>query len=158
MRIPAELVSPARGHAHFWDRAAAAGVTRGQFLARTAGTVGAVAGFGLLAPAGAWAKKGSSNPKPIPDGLHPADLGLPVPPFPETIHVLAPGVGTDPKTDPITITDFDGHIGYSVIDGAGTGTTASGAKRYTTNTDMRFMQGVYVGEDGRVRHGSFGFI
>src|SRR5215831_7842566 len=64
MRIPAELVSPARGHAHFWDRAAAAGVTRGQFLARTAGTVGAGAGFGLRAPAGAWAKKGSSNPKP----------------------------------------------------------------------------------------------
>jgi hypothetical protein len=158
MRIPAAAVSPARGHAHFWERAAAASVTRGQFLARTAGTVGALAGFGLLAPTGALAKKSSSSPKPIPFGLRPADLGLPVPPFPEIIHVLAPGVLTDPKSDPITITDFDGHIGYSIIDGAGTGTTAAGTKRYTTNTDMRFMQGAYVGEDGRVRHGTFGFI
>jgi hypothetical protein len=152
------MVSPPGGHAHFWERAAAAGVTRSQFLARTAGTVGAIAGFGLLAPAGAWAKKTSSNPKPIPFGLHPAELGLPVPPFPEILHVLAPGVATDPKSDPITITDFSGNIGYSVIDGAGTGTTAAGTKRFSTNTDMRFMQGAYVGEDGRVRRGTFGFI
>jgi hypothetical protein len=152
------MASHHRGHPHFWDRAAASGITRGQFLTRSAGTVGALAGFSLLSPAGAWAKKGSSSPKPIPGGLHPADLGLPVPPFPEIIHVLAPGVLTDPRSDPSTITDFDGHVGYSIIDGAGTGTSATGTKRYTTNTDMRFMQGVYVGEDGRVRHGTFGFI
>jgi hypothetical protein len=158
MRIPAAVTSHPGGHAHFWERAAAAGVTRGQFLARTAGTVGALAGFSLLAPAGALAKKGSSSPKPILDGLHPTDFGLPVPPFPEIIHVLAPGAGTDPLSDPITITDFDGQIGYSIIDGSGTATTASGTTRYATNTDMRFMQGAWVGEDGQVRHGTFGFI
>jgi hypothetical protein len=158
MRIPAAQASHPRGHTHFWERAASAGVTRSQFLARTAGTVGALAGFGLLAPAGALAKKGSSSPKPIPGGFHPADLGLPVPPFPEIVHVLGPGVVDDPKAEPITITDFDGHIGYSVIDGSGTATTATGTTRYSTNTDMRFMRGAYVGEDGRVRHGTFGFI
>ena len=158
MRIPAAVASHPRGHAHFWERAAAAGVTRGQFLARTAGTVGALAGFGLLAPAGALAKRGSSSPKPIPGGFTATDLGVPSPPFDPIYHVLAPGIITPPLSEPITITDFDGNIGYSIIDGAGTATTATGTTRYTTNTDMRFMQGTYVGEDGGVRHGTFGFI
>jgi hypothetical protein len=61
---------------------------------------------------------------------------------------------------PITITDFEGQIGYAIIDGSGTGTnTVTGVKKcYTTNVDMRFMQGVYIGEDGRVRRGSFAFV
>ncbi len=160
MRIPATMAGPPAGHTHFWERAAANGITRGQFLTRSAGTLGALAGFSLLAPAVAGAKNAPSSPKPIPGGLHPADLGLPVPPFPEVIHVMAPGVLTPANSEPISITDFNGHIGYSIIDGAGTGTnTATGAKtRYTTNTDMRFMQGTYVGDDGRVRHGSFAFV
>jgi hypothetical protein len=160
MRIPAAVAGRPVGHAHFWERAAAHGITRGQFLHRSAGTLGALAGLSLLAPAVAAAKKAPSSPKPIPGGFTSADLGLPSPPFADVYHVLAPGVATPPDSEPITITDFSGHVGYSVIDGAGTGTnTATGATtRYTTNTDMRFMQGTYVGEDGRVRHGSFAFI
>ena len=61
------------------------GVTRGGFLTRTAGAVGAVAGLGALRPGAAWAA--STSPKPIPGGLHLADLGLPVPPFPEIVNV-----------------------------------------------------------------------
>jgi hypothetical protein len=135
-------------------------VTRSTFLKHSAGTLGAVAGLSLLAPGVARAKKGTSNPKPIPGGLPLAALGLPVPPFPEIIHVLAPGVLTPENSEPSTITDFNGHIGYAIVDTAGTGTnTATGATtRYTSNVDMRFMQGVYVGEDGRVRHGSFAFV
>ena len=51
-------------------------------------------------------------------------------------------------------------MGYAIIDTAGTGTnTHTGEqKRYTSNVDMRFMQGVYVGEDGHARHGSFAFV
>ena len=85
---------------------------------------------------------------------------MPVPPFPETIHVLAPGVGTPANSEPITITDFDGQIGYAIIDGSGTGTdTLTGVTTpYATNVDMRFMRRAYVGEDGRMRHGSFAFV
>jgi hypothetical protein len=159
MRIPSALLDGhTPGHAHFWDRAMAATYSRGQFLRRGAVAAGGLAGLNMLAPS--LARAASSSPQPIPGGLHPADLGLPVPPFPSIIHVEAPGVATPPESELITITDFNGHISYSVIDGSGTGTnTVTGqSKRYTTNTDMRFMQGVYVGEDGRVRHGSFAFI
>ena len=34
----------------------------------------------------------------------------------------------------------------------------SDGSRYTFDTDMRFMQGTYVGTDGRGRTGSFGFV
>jgi hypothetical protein len=157
MRLPQAGGRPV-GHAHFWERATAAGFTRTQLLRRGAATVGSLAGLTLLAPG--TARGQANSPKPIPGGLRLADLGLPVPPFPEVIHVLAPGVLTPANSDPITITDFNGHIGYAIIDGSGTGTnTITGeTKRYSTNVDMRFMQGVYVGEDGRVRRGSFAFV
>jgi len=134
------------------------GVTRGGFLTRTAGAVGAVAGLSALGPRAAWAA--NTSPKPIPGGLHLADLGLPVPPFPEIVHVEAPGVATLADSEPITITDFNGNIGYAIVDGSGTGrnTVTGETKTYSFNVDMRFMQGVYVAEDGRVRHGTFGFV
>jgi hypothetical protein len=156
MVIPSTAAHP--GHAHFWERAAERGVTRRSFLQRSAGVVGAAAGLGLVAPGAANAA--NASPKPIPGGLLLAELGFPVPPFPEIIHVKAPGVLTLGDSEPITITDFNGNIGYAIIDGAGTGhDTATGAtKRYSYNCDMRFMQGVYVAEDGRVRRGTFGFV
>jgi hypothetical protein len=157
MRLPT-TAARSIGHAHFWHRAATRGITRSQFLTRTAGTVGALAGLGALAPGAARAQ--GSAPKPIPGGIPLGPLGLPSPPFPEIIHTFVPGVLTPADSEPITITDFNGHVGYAVVDGAGTGTnTVTGATtRYTTEADMRFMQGVYVGEDGRVRRGSFAFI
>jgi len=158
MRIPTNVAGRSFGHAHFWERAAANGVTRGQFLTRSAGAVGAFAGLSMLAPGAARAA--GADPKPIPGGFSNTDLGLPSPPFPSFFHVEAPGVLTPPTSEPITITDFNGHVGYSVIDGTGTGTNTSTGQttHYSTNTDMRFMQGAYVGTDGRVRHGSFAFI
>lgn len=134
------------------------GITRGSFLTRTAGAVGVVAGMGALSPGAAWAA--NTSPKPIPGGLALADLGLPVPPFPEVIHVQAPGVLTLGDSEPITITDFNGNIGYAIVDGSGTGrnTLTGETKTYSFNVDMRFMQGAYVAEDGRVRHGTFGFV
>lgn len=134
------------------------GVTRSGFLTRTAGAVGAVAGLSAFGPGAAWAA--DTSPKPIPGGLNLADLGLPVPPFPEIVHVEAPGVATLADSEPITITDFNGNIGYAVIDGSGTGrnTLTGETKTYSFNVDMRFMQGVYVAEDGRVRHATFGFV
>jgi hypothetical protein len=106
------------------------------------------------------ANAANASPKPIPGGLHPADLGLAVPPFPEVIYIEAPGVLTLGDSEPMTITDFNGNIGYAIIDGAGTGrdTVTGATKHYSFNCDMRFMQGVYVAEDGRVRNRTFGFI
>ena len=145
------------GHAHFWQRAVDRGLTRRSLLQGSVGVVGVFAGLGIVAPA--VAKATSASPKPIPGGLHLADLGLPVPPFPEIIHVEAPGVFTPPDSEPISITDFNGNIGFAVVDGAGTGrdTVTGVTKRYSFNVDMRFMQGVYVGEDGGIRHRTFGF-
>ena len=157
MVIPS--IAADRGQAHFWERAAARGVTRRGFLQRSAGVVGAAAGLGLLAPG--VANAANASPKPIPGGLRLEDIGLPVPPFPEVIHVEAPGVLTLDDSEPITITDFNGNIGYAIIDGEGTGrntVTGEPPKRYSFNCDMRFMQGVYVAEDGRMRRGTFGFI
>ena len=158
MRIPTTVANPPFGHSHFWERAAQHGVTRGTFLKRSALAAGTLAGFSMLRPG--VARAAGSDPKPIPGGFSNADLGVPSPPFAPIYHVLAPGIITPPNSEPITITDFNGHIGYSIIDGSGTGTnTSTGVQtRYTTNTDMRFMQGTYVGTDGRMRQGSFAFI
>jgi hypothetical protein len=158
VRIPSIPLQGA-GHEHFWERAGERGVTRGGFLTKSAGAVGAAAGLAALSPGTALGAT-DTRPKPIPGGLHPADLGLPVPPFPEILHVEAPGVATLDDSEPITVTDFNGNIGYAVIDGSGTGRdTATGAtKTYSFNVDMRFMKGASVAEDGRVRQGTFGFI
>jgi hypothetical protein len=158
LRIPAQVATRTVGHAHFWERAAANGITRGQFLKRGAGAAGAFAGLTMLTPG--LARATTSGPKPIPGGFTNTDLGLPSPPYPSIVHVMAPGVLTPPNSEPITITDFHGDIGYAVIDGAGTGTDAATGHttRYTTNVDMRFMRGAYIGEDGHLHRGSFGFV
>ena len=54
-----------------------------------------------------------------------------------------------------TIGDFNGVIGGSEIRGTARG---SDGTNYDFDTDMRFMRGVYVGLDGRLHNGSFGFI
>ena len=66
-------------------------------------------------------------------------------------HFLLPGIGFEMST----ITDFDGVVGGSETRG-----TARGSDRttYSFDCDMRFMQGEYVGFDGRRHFGSFGFI
>jgi hypothetical protein len=160
VRIPSTFVQTRAGHAHFWDRAAQHGITRGQFLTRAAVATGAAAALGTAWPKAAGAKPLHVPPLPIPGGFHPADFGAPVPPFPSIIHVLAPNYGSAPDDDPITVYNFKGEVGYSIIDGSGVGTdTETGEQtHYTTNTDMRFMQGKYVAADGRVRTGHFAFV
>jgi hypothetical protein len=54
-----------------------------------------------------------------------------------------------------TITDFNGVLGGSEIRGTARG---SDGTTYDFDTDMRFIRGVYIGLDGRLHHGSFGFI
>lgn len=135
------------GHTHFWERAM---LSRRQFLVTTAGATGIVLGSGLWMPGQALAWGNGAAPRHIPGGIQPFGPGT------EVFHVFLPGEGNEP----ITITDFHGSIGIANVDGTGTGTdTKTGVKTpYTFDTDMRFMQGVYIGVDGEKHRGTFGFI
>jgi hypothetical protein len=123
--------------------------SRGQFLRRSAATLGGVAGLGLAEPLTAFAKgKSPGMPNPIPGGF---DANFqPVPSNP-LVHVLPPGIGFEMAT----ITDFNGVVGASEIRGTAHGSDGS---TWGFDTDMRFMQGQYVDTSGRMQHGTFGFI
>ena len=54
-----------------------------------------------------------------------------------------------------TITDFTGVVATTEVQGTARGSDGS---TYTFDADMRFMEGLYVGNDGRLRQGSFGFV
>jgi len=122
--------------------------SRGQFLRRSAAAAGGVAGLGLVDARAAFGTRGSGAPRPIPGGFDESFNLVPHDPF---IHVLPPGVGFEMST----ITDFNGVVGGSEIRGTAHG---SDGTAYSFDTDMRFMRGTYVDLDGRVQHGSFGFI
>ena len=136
------------GHTHFWERAM---LSRRQFIGTSVGAAGAVLSSGLWLPAVAHADGGDQvAPRPIPGGT--PILG----PGTEVFHVFGPVPGKEPST----IFDFKGFVGLAHVTGTGTGTdTATGT---TTplhfDVDNRFMQGVYVGVDGKKHHGTFGFI
>ena len=121
--------------------------SRGQFVRRGAGAVGVAAGLGLLNPSAAFGRA-SGAPRPIPGGFNETFTPVPSDPF---IHVLPPQLGFEMST----ITDFSGIVGAAEIQGTAGGSDGSS---YDFDTDMRFMQGTYVGLDGRVRQGSFGFV
>jgi hypothetical protein len=111
--------------------------------------LGGVAGFGLLDPRLVFGSVKAAAPRPIPGGLSFATGE-----FVATgadLHFFLPGIGYEMST----ITDFNGVVGGSETRGSAQGTDGS---KWDFDCDMRFMQGVYVGLDGRVHNGSFGFI
>ena len=127
--------------------------------------LGAGAGLGLPAvaqaqpppPAGGNALApltGPAAPKPIP-----SDRVI----FGVTVHHFGPPeAGPDrlqQMGDQSQIFDFDGVVTANRVNGTGRGTdTRTGeTKALTFRADMGFMQGAYVGEDGRRRQGTFGF-
>jgi hypothetical protein len=64
-----------------------------------------------------------------------------------------------PGMDPSAITDFNGFVGVADVQGTGTATNPDGGvETLLFDTDMRFMSGVYVGQDGAVHQGTFGFV
>jgi hypothetical protein len=121
--------------------------SRGQFVQRGAAALGGAAGLGLLNPAAAFGRS-AGDPRPIPGGFDETFTPVPSDPF---IHVLPPQLGYEMST----ISDFNGIVGGSEIQGTAHGSDGSS---YDFDTDMRFMRGTYVDRDGRVRKGSFGFI
>jgi hypothetical protein len=121
--------------------------SRSQFVRRSAVAVGGVASLGALKPASAFGRS-AGDPRPIPGGFDSTFTPVPSDPF---IHVLPPQLGFEMSS----ITDFSGVVGAAEIQGTAHG---SDGTSYDFDTDMRYMQGTYVGLDGRVRKGSFGFI
>ena len=91
-----------------------------------------------------------ASPKPIPGGVRP--LGILVHHFP----VPPPGTPLANLTEPSEITDFNGFIGDTRIRGAGIGTGF--ATPLAFQSDVGFMKGEYIGEDGRHHHDTFCFI
>jgi hypothetical protein len=126
---------------------ASASLSRRQLLRRSAVALGGLAGVGLLDPARVLGQPAGA-PRPIPGGFDQNFNPVPSDPF---IHVLPPGIGFEMST----ITDFNGVVGGSEIRGTAHG---SDGTAYDFDTDMRFMRGVYIGLDGRLRQGAFGFI
>jgi hypothetical protein len=128
-----ESVTRYPAHNHFWQRA----FSRRNFIAGSGAA-------GLLAVAGPGAAASGSDPRPIPGGF---ELGG------QLFHVFFFGPGAEPST----ITDFNGSVGVAAIQGSWSG-PAPATPPTVFDSDMRFMDGEYVGKDGKVRRGAFVFI
>jgi hypothetical protein len=139
------------GHAHFWERA----FSRRQLIRGTAATAGLAFGAGLAQPSLAFNPfTRNSAPKPIPGGTDLLGLlGLGSGPL---FHFFFPVLGQEVSL----ITDFHGFVAAAEIQGTGiaTNTVSHGTTTLTFDADMRFMDGLYIGEDGHPRNGTFGFI
>ncbi len=128
-----------------------AGFSRRRFLRTSIGAPALVIAAGGLSRADAAHACG--DPRPIPEVLEPGP-GLP------DIHVQLPGIATGADTDPSTIIDFNGHLGYAVIDGVGerTDLTTHAHATMPFEVDLRFMKGEFITEDGGHCHGAFALV
>jgi hypothetical protein len=125
------------------------GRSRRNFLASAAGA----AGLAFWLPELAQAQQGegkSADPKPIPGGVSP--LGIFIHHFPA--QLTAAPLAT--LSDPSQITDFKGFVGLTRLRGAGT--SPQYPRTLAFQSDMGFMKGVFVAEDGNLHQGVFGFI
>ncbi len=136
-------------------------VSRRHFLVFTAGSVAGVAATSLSLPALAGEHEGEDEvivaaPRPIPGGI---TIGPPVISPPAVmIHHFPFAAAVIPFRDPSQITDFKGFMTNCRVTGRGTGTDANGTRtRLAYQVDNGFMQGKFVGLDGRRHEGTFGF-
>jgi len=136
--------------------------------------------FGRAAAASGVVLLGSSIPSKVlaqDEGLPGlCDFPVPIPhiniPPPGGAHFYFAGpvsgapVPTDPNgshpegRDPSVIFNFKGFIGQAdlALTGTGTDLTTGETAPYKFHTDMRFMDGVFVGTDGIERKASFAFV
>jgi hypothetical protein len=137
-----KLLGRPYGHAHFWERAAAH--SRRGFL-----QAGAILAAGLAIPPVLSGSPEHPLPKPIPGGLDLLGNG-------NIFHVYLPG--TAPELS--TIGDFNGVLGATEIlgDWAGSGVTPPADTPLVFDADVRFMDGEYIGRDGRNHQGTFVFV
>jgi len=130
-------------HEHFGRSA----FSRRGFLNGAGVTAAAMAGAAAVSPARMLAAKPvNAAPNPIPNGFVVGG---------QQFHVYIFGPGQEPAT----IGDFNGFVGVADVQGTGTATNPDGSiETLLFDTDMRFMKGVYVGQDGAVHKGTFGFV
>jgi hypothetical protein len=128
-------------------------MSRRQFARAAASAAAAGAVFGLGTSRSAPSAPG--DPVPIPGG-EPKLGGI--------FHVFGPtpdGSFSPVDAEPITITNFNGFVGYALIDGTVQRTHKGTGKTDTLRmigADMRFMTGVYKGADERIHQGAFAFV
>jgi hypothetical protein len=99
--------------------------------------------------------------KPLPVHLRPGYEANPFGGF--DIYQNFPGpADTDPGVspllgnDPNQITDFNGFYGGARVQGSGTSTEVNGTHHTDLwDADLRFMKGVYRGQDGHFYQGTF---
>lgn len=126
-------------------------VSRRQF-ARTAagGAFAAAVGSRLWTPS--LLEAASFAPVPIPGGS-PALGGA--------YHVFGPAAFDPIDAEPVTITNLDASVGLAYVNGMVTQTntkTGEVVRLPFVDSDMRFMQGVFRGTDGKVHPGAFAFV
>jgi hypothetical protein len=127
------------------------------------GATGLAFALGRGIPAQA-AKPSTTEPYPIPHIQVSPPLPNIDPPLNVPQHFFFPGPvdSTDPEHghDPSVITDFSGVIGGAEVNltGTGTDTTTGQSDQYGFTIDIRFMQGVFLGADGRQHRGTFLFV
>ena len=124
------------------------GLSRRAFVGgAAAAAAGASLGSGLLWPtAGSATALSSRAPKPTPATTTVNGVDF---------HFVSFGPGVDPSS----ITDFKGFVGVADVRGTGTARNPDGStETLLFDTDMRFMQGTYVGLDGAVHEATFGFV
>jgi hypothetical protein len=130
---------PGSHHAHH-------ALSRRAFIGTMAGAAGAAVGAGLFPVTALAGAKGSAAPKPTSNIVSLGGLDF---------HLTFFGPGIDPSS----IADFNGAVGVADVQGNGTATNPDGStETLLFDTDMRFMSGVYVGLDGAVHKGTFGFV
>src|SRR6266403_3976883 len=134
--------------------ATASATLRRSFLRRAASIAGLGLGSGLCIPERVQAAPGKKEddgkaknvlPKPIPGGVSP--LGIFIHHFP----VVPTGTPLQSLTEPSQIMDFKGLVGLDRIRGAGSG---KGFPSLAFQADLGFMQGVFIGQDGKRHHGT----
>jgi len=123
-------------------------MSRRRFIEGTGGLVAAAA-IGQVAQTRALLAAGN-DPVPIPGSPNLAPFSVWAPIFVDSIDA-----------DPSSITNFNGVAGIAYVNGMVRRTnTVTGEVDVLPfiDADMRFMQGVYRGVDGRPRQGTFGFV
>lgn len=126
-------------------------VSRRQFTRTVAGGAFAAAvGSRLWNPS--LVEAASFAPVPIPGGS-PALGGA--------YHVFGPAAFDPIDAEPITITNLNASVGLAYVSGMVTRTntkTGEVVRLPFVDSDMRFMQGVFRGTDGKVHQGAFAFV
>lgn len=126
-------------------------VSRRQFARTAAGSAFAAAVASRLWPP-SLVEAASFAPVPIPGGT-PALGGA--------YHVFGPAAFDPADAEPATITNLNAAVGLAYVSGMVTQTnikTGEVMRLPFVDSDMRFMQGVFRGTDGKLHQGAFAFV